>query len=226
MMNDIFQEYLDHFVVINLDDILVFYSSMEEHTQEVQLVLPKLREHELYAKSEKCEFDLSSMEFLGYMISPKGIMMDIKKVRIVQEWATTTHVKEVQSFLGFVNFYQRFIKEFSTIAAPLVGLTQKDTPFQWTKATQHAFETLKEAFTSALVLLHPDPTKPFPMEVDASDFAIGAILSQPDNKGILHPVAYNSRKFTTPEINYPIYDKELGAIIAAFEEWRPYLAGA
>ena len=226
MMNDIFREYLDHFVVIYLDDILVFSSSMEKHTQQVRLVLAKLREHGLYAKSEKCEFDRSSVEFLGYVISPNGIMMDTKKVRTVQEWATPTRMKEVQSFLGFANFYRRFIKGFSTIAAPLVALTRKDTSFQWTTATQHAFETLKEAFTSAPVLLHPDPTKPFQVETDASDFAIGAILSQPDTEGILHPVAYYSRKFTTPEINYPIYDKELGAIIAAFEEWRPYLAGA
>jgi hypothetical protein len=99
-------------------------------------------------------------------------------------------------------------------------------PFQWTPSTQHAFDRLKEVFTQAPVLLHVDPTKPFQVETDASDFAIGAILSQPDDDGILHPVAYYSRKFTAPEINYPIYDKELAAIVAAFTEWRPYLAGA
>ena len=226
MMNDIFREYLDHFVVVYLDDILVFSSSIEEHTHHVRLTLSKLREHGLYAKREKCEFDCNSVEFLGYVISPQGITMDPRKIKTIQEWATPKRVKDVQSFLGFANFYRRFIKGFSVIVQPLIELTRKGMPFQWTPSTQHAFDRLKEVFTQAPVLLHVDPTKPFQVETDASDFAIGAILSQPDDDGILHPVAYYSRKFTAPEINYPIYDKELAAIVAAFTEWRPYLAGA
>ena len=226
MMNDIFRQYLDHFVVIYLDDILVFSSSLEEHTRQVRLVLAKLREHGLYAKSEKCEFDRTSIEFLGYIISPTGIKMDMKKVTVIREWATPTRVKDVQSFLGFANFYRRFIKGFSTLAKPLIALTCKGTPFLWTMAAQKSFEALKQAFSTAPVLLHADPRKPFQVETDASDFAIGAILSQADDTNIMHPVAYYSRKFTPAEINYPIYDKELAAIIAAFEEWRPYLAGA
>jgi hypothetical protein len=152
--------------------------------------------------------------------------MDKKKVAAVQEWKIPTKVKDVQSFLGFANFYRRFIRGFSALAEPLFALTRKDSFFSWTPIAQQAFDTLKKAFTSAPVLLHPDPTKPFTVETDASDFAIGAILSQPDDNGILHPVAFYSRKFTPPEINYPVYDKELSAIIAAFQEWRPYLAGA
>jgi hypothetical protein len=226
MMNDIFREYLDHFVVIYLDDILVFSSNIKEHTRHVRLVLAKLREHGLYAKSEKCEFDRTCVEFLGYVISTQGITMDTQKVKTIQEWVVPTRVRDVQSFLGFANFYRRFIKGFSVIAQPLIALTRKDATFEWTTAAQKAFDLLKRAFTTAPVLLHPDPTKPFQVETDASDFAIGAILSQPDEDGVLHPVAYYSRKFTAPEINYPIYDKELLAIIAAFEEWRPYLAGA
>ena len=225
MMNDIFREYLDQFVVIYLDDILIFSQDYIEHTKHVRLILTKLREHGLYAKPEKCEFDRTSVEFLGYVISSDGITMDEKKVETVQQWEVPTRVKDVQSFLGFANFYRRFIQGFSTLAQPLIALTRKDSPFCWTPTTQLAFETLKKAFTSAPVLLHPDLTKPFTIETDASDFAIGAILSQSDNNGILHPVAFYSRKFTPPEINYPVYDKELSAIIAAFEEWRPYLAG-
>ena len=226
MMNDIFREYLDHFVVIYLDDILVFSSNIKEHTRHVRLVLAKLREHGLYAKSEKCEFDRTSVEFLGYVISTQGITMDTRKVKTIQEWVVPTRVRDVQSFLGFANFFRRFIKGFSVIAQPLIALTRKDATFEWTTTAQKAYDLLKQAFTMAPVLLHPDPTKPFQVETDASDFAIGAILSQPDEVGVLHPVAYYSRKFTAPEINYPIYDKELLAIIAAFEEWRPYLAGA
>ena len=226
MMNNIFREYLDHFVVIYLDDILVFSSNIEEHTRHVRLVLSKLREHGLYAKSEKCEFDRTSVEFLGYMISPSGITMDARKVVAITDWPVPTQLKEVQSFLGFANFYRRFINGFSSLVQPLIILTRKDTPFLWTSAAQRAFDALKAAFLTALVLVHPDPTRPFQVETDASDFAIGVVLSQPDDEGTLRPVAFYSRKFTAPEINYPVYDKELATIISAFTEWRPYLAGA
>ena len=131
----------------------------------------------------------------------------------------------MQSFLGFANFYRRFIKGFSTLAQPLITLTHKGTPFLWTSEAQNAFDSLKHAFITAPVLLHADPTKPFQVETNASDFAIHAILSQADDTNLMHLVAYYSQKFTAFEINYPIYDKELVAIIAAFEEWRPYLAG-
>ena len=226
MMNDIFREYLDHFVVIYLDDILVFSSSAEEHTRQVRLVLTKLREHGLYAKREKCEFDRTSVEFLGYVISPSGITMDTRKVATIQAWPVPTRLKEVQSFLGFANFYRRFIQGFSTLVQPLIALTRKGVPFRWSSDAQLSFDTLKQAFLTAPVLAHPDPSRPFQVETDASDFAIGAVLSQPDATGTLHPVAFHSRKFTAPEINYPVYDKELAAIISAFREWRPYLAGA
>jgi hypothetical protein len=226
MMNDIFREYLDHFVVIYLDDILVFSSNLAEHTHHVRLVLTKLREYGLFAKSEKCEFDRTSVEFLGYMISPTGITMDKRKVAAITDWPLPTRLKEVQSFLGFANFYRRFIEGFSSLVQPLIQLTRKDTPFVWTPAAHNAFNALKAAFLSAPLLVHPDPTRPFQVETDASDFAIGAVLSQPDDNGTLHPVAFYSRKFTAPEINYPVYDKELAAIISAFAEWRPYLAGA
>ena len=129
-------------------------------------------------------------------------------------------------FLGFANFYWRFIKGFSIIVQPLIELTCEGMSFQWTPFAQHAFDLLKQVFISAHVLLHVDPTKPFQVETDASDFAMGAILSQSTDDGILHPVAYYSRKFTALEINYPIYDKELVAIVATFTEWRPYLSGA
>ena len=152
--------------------------------------------------------------------------MDPRKIKTIQEWATPKRVKDVQSFLGFANFYRLFIQGFSVIVQPLIELTRKGMSFQWTPFAQHAFDLLKQVFISAHVLLHVDPTKPFQVETDASDFAMGAILSQSTDDGILHPVAYYSRKFTALEINYPIYDKELTSIVATFTEWRPCLVGA
>jgi hypothetical protein len=131
----------------------------------------------------------------------------------------------MQSFSDFPNFYRHFIKGFSVIAQPLIAPTCKEAPFEWTTVTQTTFDLLKQAFTTAPVLLHPHLTKPFHVETDASDFTIWEILSQPDKVGMLHPMAYYSRKFTTPEINYLIYNKELCLIIDSFEEWKSYLAG-
>ncbi len=189
-------------------------------------MLATLREHGLYAKLEKCEFDKSSVAFLGYVIFPYGIFMDKSKVETIQCWVTPSSVKDVQCFLGFANFYRRFIKGYSKIVAPLITLTCKDKPFSWNPTAQAAFDTLKMAFTSAPILIHPDPAKPFIVETNASDFALGAILSQFGIDGLLHTVAFYSRKLTSAEINYPVYDKELLAIITTFEQWRPYLARA
>jgi len=160
------------------------------------------------------------------MISPNGIFMDKSKVETIQCWATPSSVKDIQRFLGFVNFYRRFIKGYSKIATPLITLTCKGKPFLWNPTAQVAFDTLKMAFTSAPILIHPDPAKPFIMETDASDFTLGAILSQFGIDGLLHPVAFYSQKLTNAEINYQVYDKELLAIITTFEQWRLYLVGA
>ena len=122
----------------------------------------------------------------------------------------------MQSFLGFANFYRRFIDDFSTVVQPLTLLTTKDIPFIWNDATEHAFDALKLAFVSTLLLAHPDPRRPFQVETDSSDFAMGAVLSQPNDEGTLHPVSYYLRKFNPPDINYPVYDKELVAIISTF----------
>ncbi len=217
---------MDKFVVVYLDDILIFSKNQEDHDKHVRLVLATLREHGLYAQLEKCEFDKSSVAFFGYVISPNGIFMDKSKVETIQCWATPSLVKNVQRFLGFANFYRRFIKGYSKITTPLTALTCKDKPFSWNPKAQAAFDILKMTFTSAPILIHPNPAKPFIVETDALDFALRAILSQFGIDGLLHPVAFYSRKLTSAEINYQVYDKELLAIITAFEQWRPYLAGA
>jgi hypothetical protein len=227
LMNDIFREYMDEFVMVYLDDILIFSKDQETHDKHVRLVLATLREHGLYAKMEKCEFDKSSVAFFGYVISPDGIFMDKSKVETIQCWATPSSIKDVQRFLRFTNFYHRFIKGYSKITTPLTTLTCKDKPFSWNPTAWAAFDTLKVAFTFApCILIHPDPAKPFIVEIDAINFTLGAILSQFGIDGLLHPVAFYSRKLTSAEINYQVYDKELLAIITAFEQWRPYLAGA
>jgi hypothetical protein len=225
LMNDIFREYLDRFVVCYLDDILIYSKNIEEHEEHVKMVLQKLREKGLYAKLEKCAFHQPKVEFLGYVISSEGLLMDPKKVQAVTEWALPKTVRDVQCFLGFANFYRIFIKNYSQVAAPLTRLTCKDK-LEWGLAAQKAFEDLKAAFTTAPILVHPDFTKAFYMETDASDFALGAVLSQMGEDGKLHPIAFYSRKFSAAEINYEIHDKELLAIVDSFQEWRHLLEGA
>ena len=225
MMNDIFREYLDDFIVIYLDDILIFSKNQDEHERHVRLVLEKLRERGLYAKLEKCMFHQLETEFLGYIATTKGLKMDSKKVEAIMGWEVPKTVRDVQCFLGFANFYRVFIKNYSQIATPLPRLTCKDK-LEWGPSAQKAFEDLKTAFTTAPILVHPDFRKAFYLETDASDFALGAVLSQMDEGEKLHPVAFYSRKFSAAEINYEIHDKELLAIVDSFQEWRHFLEGA
>jgi hypothetical protein len=151
--------------------------------------------------------------------------MHPQKIRTVIEWKKPATIRDVQCFLGFVNFYRIFIRNYSKIATSLTRLTCKDK-LEWNAEADQAFETLKKAFTMAPILTHPNFQKPFFLETDASDFALGAILSQPDKDGRLHPVAFHSRKFIVAEINYEIHDKEFLAIVDSFQKWRHFLEGA
>ena len=212
-------------MVIYLDDILIFSKNQEERESHVRLVLNKLREKGLYAKLEKCSFHQSDVEILGYIIYDGGFSMDPKKVHAIVEWVKPSSVRDVQCFLGFADFYKIFVKDYSKIVTPLIRLTRKNK-FIWTLKTERVFQILKTAFTTAPILFHPDPSKPFFLEAEASDFALGAVLSQYGDDGRLHPVGFYSRNFLAIEINYEIHDKELLAIIDAFEEWRHLLEGA
>ena len=212
-MNDIFRDMADIFVIVYLDDILVFSDNEEEHRDHVRRVLQRLREHNLHAKLEKCTFHTDTIEYLGFIVSPAGLSMDTAKTQVIRDWPTPRNVKEVQSFLGFANFYRRFIANYSDTVVPLTRLTRKDTPFVWSDKCQKAFDTLKASFTSAPILVHFDPALPIVIETDGSDYAIAAILSQvtpSDND--LHPVAFHSRTMQPAELNYEIYNKELLAI--------------
>lgn len=224
----IFSDILDVFVVVYLDDILIFSPSLDDHRHHVANVLSRLRSHNLFAKLSKCSFDQDNVEFLGHSISPFGISPLPEKVSAVTAWPKPSSVKDVQQFVGFTNYYRSFIPDYSALATPLTDLTKKNTPFHWSKDCENAFQKLKSSITSGPVLRHPDPSLPFTVESDASDFAMGAVLSQPsvDNPEILHPVAFFSRKLETAERNYDVHDKELIAIICALEHWRHFLVGS
>ena len=191
-MDDIFEDLItEGVVVVYLDDILIFTKTLEEHQEVSYKVLDLLQFHNLSLKPENCEFEKTSIEYLGVVISQNSIMMDPAKVAGVLEWPTLTTKKEVQSFLGFVNFYRRFIEGFSHITRPLFNLTKNNSDFWWSSDKQSAFDSLKEKVTSAPILALPNDLKPFHIELDSSDFATRAVLSQqsPDNDK-WHPVAF------------------------------------
>ena len=222
-MNDIFKDMLDVCVVIYLDDILIYSDNPAEHDNHVREVLRRLRLNNLYAKVEKCEFGVETTNFLGFIVSPNGLQMDESKVQTIRDWPTPRKVKEVQSFLGFANFYRRFIANYSDMTVPLTRLTRKNAPWSWTPACEEAFGLLKGSFSSAPILHHFDPTLPPVVETDASDYAIAGILSVRTDDGDVHPVAFYSRTLTGAELNYDTHDKELLAIFGAFKTWRHYL---
>ena len=224
LMNDVFRKYLDQFVIIYLDDILIYSKSKEEHITHVRKVLDVLRTHKLYAKISKCEFFQKQVEYLGHFISQEGISVDKRKVEVLQKWPTPANISELRSFLGLASYYRKFVSHFFSIASPLTQLLHKDQKYEWNEDREKSFQELKQHLTSAPVLLLPDPTKPFSVAADASDLAIGAVLSQNQGKGE-QPVAYESRKLSPAEINYPIHEKELLAIVHALKLWRPYLEG-
>jgi len=228
MMNHVLSDVLDVGVLAYMDDILIYAKKEEEHDRLVKEVLKRLQENGLAVSTEKCVWKEQEVESLGYVIGRNGVRMSEGKVKAVLDWGTPRSLTEVQSFLGFANFYRRFIQDYSRIARPLTELTKKEAgrEWKWNPEAEAAFQGLKRRFKWAPILAHFDATKPVIIETDASDFAIGAILSQRDAENRLHLVAFHSRKFTPAEINYEIHDKELLAIVDAFKHWRRYCEGA
>uniref|UniRef100_A0A3P9KPU5 Gypsy retrotransposon integrase-like protein 1 n=2 Tax=Oryzias latipes TaxID=8090 RepID=A0A3P9KPU5_ORYLA len=227
LVNDVLRDFLNRFVFIYLDDILIYSNNPVEHRHHVRLVLERLLENKLFVKSEKCEFHVDSVAFLGYILEAGQIKPDPSKLRAVSEWEVPQSRKKLQQFLGFANFYRRFIRNYSSIAAPLTQLTSIKVPYVWNNAADSAFHELKELFTSAPILIQPDPHKQFIVEVDASDSGVGAVLSQRESpSGKLKPCAFFSRKLNPAERNYDVGNRELLAIKLALEEWRHWLEGA
>jgi hypothetical protein len=222
-INDILAPYLDCFCTAYLDDTLIYSDNFEEHQQHIHLVLNAFAKTGLHLKPEKCEFHQQEVKYLGLIISMEGIKMDPKNICAMQDWEPPSNLKDVRAFLGFANFYRRFIRNYSHIVQLLTFLTHKGVPFAWSMEQQTAFDTLKATFTSAPVLARFDPDRDVIVEMDASDYVSASVLSQYNDDNVLHPVAYFSKKHSPVEYNYEIYDKELLAIIRAFEEWCPEL---
>ncbi|SOV07292.1 uncharacterized protein UDID_18776 [Ustilago sp. UG-2017a] len=213
-INDIFRDIIGVYVVVYLDDFLIFSDTEESHVKHVTEVLTRLRSNRLFAKLSKCEFHIKTVEFLGYIIKPTGIEMDPEKVQTVKEWPMPASIHDIQRFLGFANFYRRFIAHFARIAKPLTSLvkpTERFKKFELPEEAQQAFHQLIQAFTSAGVLQHFDYHLPTRLETDASDFAIAGVLKQ-EHEERWHPVAFYSRKMSSAERNYEIHDKELLAV--------------
>jgi hypothetical protein len=220
LMNKVFMQYLDKFVVVFIDDIVLFSKMKEEHEEHLRLVLEKLRSHQLYAKFSKCDFWLTEVAFLRHIISAGGISVDPGKVGDVLNWIPPTTASEIWSFLGLAGYYRRFIKDFSKIAKPMTKLHEKNKAFEWTKECQTSFEELRKHLTLVPVLILPDLTKKFGIYCDASHQGLGCVLMQEGQV-----VCYASRQLRKHEENYPTHDLELSIVVHALKIWRHYLNG-
>jgi hypothetical protein len=221
LMNLVFMPELDKFVVVFIDDILVYSRNEREHTKHLHTLLQRLRDHQLYAKLSKCDFWLRENKFLGHTISQDGISVDPKKVQEVMNWKPPTTVRWIRSFLGLAGYYRRFIPDFSRIAKPMTELLKKGVKYEWSQKCEYAFHTLRQHLITALVLAQPDNTKSFDVYCNASGTGLGCVLMQ-DNRVI----ANASRALRPHEQNYPTNNLELAAVVHALKIWRHYLMGA
>src|SRR4051812_6067617 len=221
-MNDIFRPMLNMFVAVYLDDILIYSQNEKEHLEHIEAVLKVLRDNQLYAKVSKCEFFKTEINYLGHVIKQGGIHVDPKKIQDIQEWPRPTSLTTLQSLLGLTGYYRKFIKNYAEIAAPLTNLTKKGTDVkkEWSEMQEQALQTLKKALSEAPILRSPNRELPMEVTTDASGYAIGAVLSQ-ENR----PITFYSRKMSPAEMNYPVHEQELLAIVDTLKEWRHYLLG-
>ncbi|KAL0561349.1 hypothetical protein IC582_001774 [Cucumis melo] len=218
LMNRVFREFLDTFVIVFIDDILIYSKTEAEHEEHLRMVLQTLRDNKLYAKFLKCEFWLKQVSFLGHVVSKAGVSVDPAKIEAVTGWTRPSTVSEVRSFLGLAGYYRRFVENFSRIATPLTQLTRKGAPFVWSKACEDSFQNLKQKLVTAPVLTVPDGSGSFVIYSDASKKGLGCVLMQQGKV-----VAYASRQLKSHEQNYPTHDLELAAVVFALKIWRHYL---
>ena len=227
MMNELLRDLTNiGKVAVFIDDVIVGMETEEEHNKLVAEVIRRLEENDLYVKPEKCKWKVREVEFLGVVIGPEGIKMEKEKVKGVLEWPTPKYVKDVQKFLGLANYYRRFIKGFAMVARLLHDIVKKDKKWEWTERQEEAFRELKKRFTEKPVLAAPDLDKKMRMEVDASDYVMGGVLSMECRDRLWRPVAFLSKSLNETERNYEIHDKEMLAIIRGLEAWRHLLKGA
>ncbi|KAI3457182.1 hypothetical protein Pfo_013845 [Paulownia fortunei] len=207
LMNHILRAFLGKFVVVYFDDILIYSKNLDDHVKHLTLVLKVLRKERLFANLKKCTFCTDKLVFLGFVVSAKGVEVDEEKVNAIQDWPTPTIINQVRSFHGLASFYRRFVRDFSSIAAPLIEVIKKN-----------AFKLIKDKLTNAPLLVLPNFTKMFEIECDASGIGIGGVLMQEGR-----PIAYFSEKLSGATLNYPTYDKELYALVRTLETWQHYL---
>ncbi|CAH9089240.1 unnamed protein product [Cuscuta europaea] len=220
LMNRVFSEYLDQFVIVFIDDILIYSRDEEEHAHHLRLVLERLREKQLFAKFSKCEFWLKETGFLGHVISGSGVAVDNAKIEAIIDWERHKNVKEIHSFLGLAGYYHKFVEIFSVLASPLTKLTKKGTKFVWDDKCEKGFLELKKRLTEAPVLALPVQGIGYDIYSDTSIQGLGCVLMQ-NGKVIV----YASRQLRKHEVNYPTHDLELGAVVFALKIWRHYLYG-
>jgi hypothetical protein len=220
LMNSIFMPELDKFVLVFINDILIYSKNEEEHAKHLQIVLTRLREHQLYAKFSNCAFWLEEIQFLGHVLSTKVIMVDPSIVKDILEWKSPTSVHQVRSFLGLAGYYRRFIPNFSKIVKPITELLKNDVKFDWSPKYNEAIEQLKVLLTTAPVLAQPDIEKPFDVYCDASSIGLGCVLMQEGRV-----IVYASRQLRRHEEHYPTHDLELAVVVHALKIWRHYLLG-
>eukprot|EP00178_Gracilaria_changii_P003742 TRINITY_DN1564_c0_g2_i1.p1 TRINITY_DN1564_c0_g2~~TRINITY_DN1564_c0_g2_i1.p1 ORF type:complete len:336 (+),score=33.80 TRINITY_DN1564_c0_g2_i1:769-1776(+) len=206
-------------LVLYIDDILVYSKSIEKHKRHIRQILLALRQNKLYAKLSKCAFGVRKVEFLGFNVSKKSVSTQDRLVSFIQDWPTPTIIKNIQQFVGLTNFYRGFVRGYADLLRPLTDLLRSHV-FEWTPMQQSAFKAIKSALTSAPVLAHPDPTKPFILATDVSKYAVGATLSQDG-----HPVAFLSHQLSAAGSNWSIVDQELLAVMISIRVWSPYLRG-
>lgn len=230
-MNKILERFIDKTVLVYLDDILIYSRTLEEHKRHVKDVLEVLKKEKMVVNLKKCSLGKTELDFVGFKISANGIAPSPDKVKIIQNWPRLTNVQEVRQFIGFTQFYKRWIKNFAAIASPLTDLTRgiglKRRPIVWSPACQESFDKLKKLISSSPILQVVDMNKPFKIEVDASDCGCGAVLLQPSNdtKDEWHPVSFESKKFSAAEQKYPAQERELLGILHALRTWRSYIEG-
>ena len=218
LMNTIFQPLLRKCVLVFVDDILIYSSTLEAHLNHLQQVFHILNDHKLLLKRSKCSFAQQQLEYLGHIISGQGVATDPKKIEVVANWPQPSDTRQLRGFLGLSGYYRKFIKNYGILSRPLTNLLKKDVLFHWTPQLQTCFDTLKKALISAPVLALPNFTKAFTVETDASSTGIGAVLSQDS-----HPVAYLSKALGPKAQALSTYEKECMALILAITKWKPYL---
>ena len=211
LVQDVLHWYLDVFVVVFIDDILVYSRNIEEHAEHLRLIFERLRKHQLFSKASKCTLHVNEVEFLGQWITPEGVAPIAEKLRAVHDWEPPNNVKNVRSFLGFTNYYCRFVPGYVGIASPLTLLTRKSIEWHWGLVQRRAFSELKSALCNALLLVFPDPKLQYTVVTDASADAAGGVLMQDQGDGP-RPVAFMSRALKPTKQRYSSYERELAAV--------------